>query len=145
MPTRIATPSGAAAVAHIYAPAVTASHTSFESTPPSPDQMARRITATLPRYPWLVDEADGVVAGYAYAVEHGRRAAYQWSVDVSVYVGVPARGRRPRWQSGCSRRCSRSCARLVVRQRLRGHRATEPRQHPSPRGGRLRADRCLPW
>ncbi|MGH8933188.1 MAG: arsinothricin resistance N-acetyltransferase ArsN1 family B [Egibacteraceae bacterium] len=87
MPTRIATPSDAAAVAHIYAPAVTASHTSFELIPPSPDQMARRITATLPRYPWLVDETGGVVAGYAYAAAHRRRAAYQWSVDVSVYVG----------------------------------------------------------
>ncbi len=29
--------------------------------------MPARIAATLSRYPWLVDETDGVVAGYAYA------------------------------------------------------------------------------
>ena len=32
-------------------------------------------------------EIDGVIAGYAYASEHRARKAYQWSVDVSVYIG----------------------------------------------------------
>src|SRR5512135_142149 len=48
--------------------------------------MRKRIEATLPRYPWLVCEMDGSIAGYAYASRHRERAAYQWSVDVSVYV-----------------------------------------------------------
>lgn len=94
MPTRIAVAvTDAPVFARIYAPSVTASHTSFELVPPSPDEMAQRVTAVLSRYPWLVDEVDGVVAGYAYAAEHRTRAAYQWSVDVSVYVD-PAFQRR---------------------------------------------------
>jgi L-amino acid N-acyltransferase YncA len=48
--------------------------------------MRRRIEGTLLRYPWLVCERRGWVLGYAYAGTHGSRAAYQWSVDVSVYV-----------------------------------------------------------
>ena len=36
--------------------------------------------------PWLVFERDSAVIGYAYAGKHSERAAYDWSVDVSVYV-----------------------------------------------------------
>jgi L-amino acid N-acyltransferase YncA len=53
--------------------------------------MRRRIEVTLQRYPWLVCERHGRVLGYAYAGAHGSRAAYQWSVDVSVYVHEEAR------------------------------------------------------
>ena len=48
--------------------------------------MARRIGAVSARYPWLVAELDGAVAGYAYASAHRERAAYRWAVDVAVYV-----------------------------------------------------------
>lgn len=37
-------------------------------------------------FPWLVCEIDGENVGYAYASKHRERAAYQWSVDVTVYV-----------------------------------------------------------
>src|SRR5262249_44531127 len=45
-------------------------------------------------YPWLIFEDDGRVLGYAYASAHRTRRAYDWSVDVSVYVASEARGRR---------------------------------------------------
>lgn len=83
---RLATERDAEQVAAIYAPNVTGSIISFEAEPPSADEMRRRIEATLERYPWLVCERRGLVLGYAYAGAHGSRAAYQWSVDVSVYV-----------------------------------------------------------
>jgi L-amino acid N-acyltransferase YncA len=83
---RLATERDAEQVAAIYAPNVTDSIISFESEPPSADEMRRRIEGTLERYPWLVCERHGRVLGYAYAGAHGTRAAYQWSVDVSVYV-----------------------------------------------------------
>ena len=83
---RLATERDAEQVAAIYAPNVTDSIISFESEPPSADEMRRRIEGTLERFPWLVCERHGRVLGYAYAGAHGIRAAYQWSVDVSVYV-----------------------------------------------------------
>ncbi len=83
---RLATARDAGPVAAIYAPNVTETVISFESEPPDEDEMRRRIEATLERYPWLVCESRGQVLGYAYAGAHGSRAAYQWSVDVSVYV-----------------------------------------------------------
>ena len=83
---RLATERDAEQVAAIYAPNVTDSIISFESEPPGADQMRRRIEATLERYPWLVCDRQGRVLGYAYAGAHGSRAAYRWSVDVSVYV-----------------------------------------------------------
>jgi phosphinothricin acetyltransferase len=46
---------------------------------------------TLVRFPWLVWEDAGEIKGYAYASEHRTRKAYQWSVEVSVYVREDAR------------------------------------------------------
>jgi len=83
---RVAQLADAAALAAIYAPIVRDTTISFEVEPPAPDEMARRIAATLPVYPWLVAEQEGRVIGYAYASRHRDRAAYRWSVDVSAYV-----------------------------------------------------------
>ena len=83
---RLAGGEDAAAIADIYAPFVAADATSFETEPPSADEMRRRIAGTMVAYPWLVCERDGVIAGYAYATQHRKRAAYQWCVETSVYV-----------------------------------------------------------
>lgn len=83
---RIATPADAAAIQAIYAPMVEHSTISFEMEPPTIEQMAQRIEATLEHYPYLVAEQDGQVLGYAYASPHRAREAYQWSVDVTVYI-----------------------------------------------------------
>ena len=88
---RLATERDAEQIADIYAPNVTDTIISFEFEPPNADEMRRRIETTLQRYPWLVCERQGQVLGYAYAGAHGSRAAYQWSVDVSVYVHEEAR------------------------------------------------------
>jgi L-amino acid N-acyltransferase YncA len=83
---RVARPSDDAILAAIYAPHVEQSATSFELEAPSPKEMAARIRGTLDRYPWLVAERDGTILGYAYATEHRARRAYQWGVEVSVYI-----------------------------------------------------------
>jgi phosphinothricin acetyltransferase len=90
---RLATERDAGQVAAIYAPNVTDTIVSFETEAPSADEMRRRIEVALERYPWLVCEHRGRVLGYAYAGPHGSRAAYRWSVDVSVYVHEEARRR----------------------------------------------------
>jgi phosphinothricin acetyltransferase len=83
---RIAAPADAPAVAEIYAPYVRDTVISFELEAPDGAEMAGRIETTLARFPWLVWELGGRVAGYAYASAHRDRAAYQWSVDTTVYV-----------------------------------------------------------
>jgi L-amino acid N-acyltransferase YncA len=90
---RLATERDAEQIATIYAPNVTDSIISFELEPPTAEEMRNRIEGTLQRYPWLVCEHQGQVLGYAYAGAHGSRAAYQWSVDVSIYVHEQARRR----------------------------------------------------
>lgn len=93
MIVRLARAGDAPAVAALYAPMVTATAISFELDPPDATEMERRIAATLPSLLWLVAEADGELRGFAYAARHRERAAYRWSVDVSVYVD-PRRHRR---------------------------------------------------
>jgi L-amino acid N-acyltransferase YncA len=80
-------------IAGIYAPIVRETAISFETDPPSPDTMAARIENTLKLYPWLVAVHAEKVLGYSYAGEHRQRAAYRWSVDLTVYVAASARGR----------------------------------------------------
>ena len=74
---RIARKTDGEDVAAIYAPIVRDTTISFEETPPSAEDMARRIERTLLTHPWLVAEQNGHVAGYAYATPHRARAAYQ--------------------------------------------------------------------
>ena len=95
MRVRLADPEhDAQRVAEIYRPAVEGSFISFEETPPDADEMAERMRRVLARLPWLVaEEESGLVVGYAYASAHRERAAYRWSVDISVYVD-PAWHRR---------------------------------------------------
>ena len=83
---RLATESDAEAMLAIYTPIVLETAISFELEPPSVDEFRSRIRSTLARTPWLVCEIEGVVAGYAYAGPLRTRAAYQWSVEVTVYV-----------------------------------------------------------
>ena len=75
-----------AAVAAVYAPYVRETAVSFEEAPPTAQAMAERISGTLDTHPWLVAERAGEVIGYAYAGKHSQRAAYRWTVDVTVYV-----------------------------------------------------------
>ena len=46
------------------------------------------------RYPWLVAEQDGTVGGIAYAKPWNSPQAYDWAVEVTVYVrsGLHRRG-----------------------------------------------------
>jgi L-amino acid N-acyltransferase YncA len=88
---RLATEDDAGQILAIYAPIVRDTPISFEVEPPTVAVMRQRIADTLPRFPWLVCEQCGELQGYAYAGRHRARAAYQWSVDVSVYVHAQAR------------------------------------------------------
>lgn len=90
---RLARHTDAPALAAIYAPSVRGSAVSFEEHPPTASEMAARVAATVPRWPWLVAEVDGACVAYAYAGPHRVRAAYRWAVEVSVYA-APGHHRR---------------------------------------------------
>ena len=83
---RLADQTDAEQILSIYGPIVADTAISFEVVPPTVDEMRARITNTLARLPWLVCSEDEELLGYAYASQHRQRPAYQWSVDVSVYV-----------------------------------------------------------
>ncbi|WP_306055023.1 GNAT family N-acetyltransferase [Natronococcus wangiae] len=88
---RVATPSDAAAVRDIYAPFCESSAVTFEETPPTEAEMAERIASTLERYPWLVCERGNDVVGYTYAGPLRKRRAYEWVVELSIYVAESTR------------------------------------------------------
>lgn len=83
---RLATPKDGEALLNIYKWYIENTAITFETEVPSAEAFGQRIENTLARFPWLVCEIDGVVAGYAYASKHRERAAYQWSADLSIYV-----------------------------------------------------------
>lgn len=83
----------AAACAAIYAPSVEVTPISFEVTAPDAAEFAARIAKYSATHQFLVAEEDGEVLGYAYACRWRERPAYDWSVEVSVYVGAEHQGK----------------------------------------------------
>lgn len=102
----------ARACAEIYQPFVHDSPVSFETEPPSADEMAQRIEQLSTTHPWLVAERDGAVAGFAYAAPHRDRAAYRWAANVTVYVDATHHRR------GIARQLYDELFRLLRRQRF---------------------------
>jgi len=82
----------AAACAAIYAPSVESTPISFELTPPDAAEFAHRIEKYAATHQFLVAEDDGEVVGYAYACRWRERPAYDWAVEVSVYVDPARKG-----------------------------------------------------
>ena len=83
-----------AAVREVYAHYVLHSLATFEETPPTLDDMlARRRASVDLGLPYLVAEAGGVVAGFAYASLYRSRPAYRYAIEDSVYVADGQTGR----------------------------------------------------
>jgi L-amino acid N-acyltransferase YncA len=82
------------AVTTIYGHHVRYGTASFETDPPSLDQMCRRryhiVTKGLP---YLVAVSDGRVLGYAYAGPYRSRPAYRDTVENSIYIDTEFTGR----------------------------------------------------
>lgn len=90
---RVAKEADSKAILEIYSPfCVPSSAVSFEVKPPSLQEMTQRVTTVLQDYPWLVYEHNNTVVGYAYADRHRERAAYDWDVDVTIYLHESFRG-----------------------------------------------------
>lgn len=89
---RDATVADAERLLEIYAWYVENTAVTFEYDVPSPAEFRERIAHTTRKYPWLVAEADGRPAGYAYAGPLKGRTAYDWSCETSIYVDRAAHG-----------------------------------------------------
>jgi L-amino acid N-acyltransferase YncA len=84
---RDAAPPDVSEITRIYAEAVLHGTATFEIEPPDETEMARRLGVLLARkFPYLVAEHAGFVAGYAYASPYRDRRAYDWCVEDSIYV-----------------------------------------------------------
>lgn len=82
------------AITRIYSHHVLHGTGTFETTPPSRDEMtARRADVLGKGLPWLVLEADGQVMGYAYGNWFKPRPAYRFSVEDSIYMAPDAAGK----------------------------------------------------
>ena len=83
---RIAEESDSKELLEIYAYYVEKTAITFEYEVPSIEAFGERIYKTLKRYPYLVSEKDGRLAGYAYAGPFKERRAYDWSVETTIYI-----------------------------------------------------------
>ena len=76
----------AAALLKIYSPYVENTAVSFEYSTPSETEFRERIRKISRDYPYLAAEADGQIAGYAYASPFKGREAYRHCAEVSIYL-----------------------------------------------------------
>ena len=91
---RPATPADIAAITRIYTHAVERGTASFELTPPDEAEMQRRMQDLLAGgFPYIVAEADGAPAGYAYAALYRTRPAYRFTLEDSIYIAPDRQGR----------------------------------------------------
>lgn len=92
--TRYAKAEDANQIRRIYAPYVLETAITFEYDVPSTEEFKQRITQTLKHHPYIVAENDkGQIIGYAYASNYYERAAYDHSVELSIYVEKSLHGK----------------------------------------------------
>jgi L-amino acid N-acyltransferase YncA len=90
---RLATINDAQQITDIYSPNISKAAISFETEVPSAEEMQNRIETILQKYPWIVCEIDGKIAGYVYASKHRDREAYQWSCECTIYMHNDFKGK----------------------------------------------------
>ena len=83
----------AAGILAVYAPYIRETAVTFETEVPAPDAFTARVAGICADFPYLVLEAYGELAGYAYAHRQAERAAYAWNAELSIYLAGKWRGR----------------------------------------------------
>ena len=74
------------AVAEIINEHIATGWAHFGDRPMSASEWVADLEAYHERYPWLVAEQHGEIAGLAYGKTVNPRAAYDWTAEVSVYL-----------------------------------------------------------
>ena len=83
---RTASEEDAQELLEIYRPYVEDTAITFEYAVPSLEEFTERIRSTKQKYPYLVAVYDKEIVGYCYAGPFKERAAYDWAVEMSIYV-----------------------------------------------------------
>jgi phosphinothricin acetyltransferase len=91
MEIRAAAARDAAAIAAIYNAGIRERTSTFETREREPAEIADRIG--MERFPFLVAEVDGLVAGWAATSGYSSRDVYAGVAECSVYVDSRFRGR----------------------------------------------------
>jgi len=73
-------------IIQIYAPYIKDTAITFEYEIPTYHDMLKRVQNISQTYPYIVYLSNQQVIAYAYAHAYSERAAYQWSVELSIYV-----------------------------------------------------------
>ena len=87
---RNATPQDAKALLKIYGPYVENTAISFEYEVPPIEEFQNRIEKIIKKYPYLIAIENDEILGYAYAGPFYGRAAYDWSVETTIYLAPSA-------------------------------------------------------
>ena len=82
----------AAELLTIYKPYVEKTAITFEIEVPTLEEFQNRITNTLKKYPYFVAVCNNMIVGYAYCSPFKDRAAYDHSVEVSIYLNADYQG-----------------------------------------------------
>ena len=109
---RIARAEDAAAVQRIYAHYVKNSAVTFdgEDEAPSVEALRAKMLGVLERFPWLVAVRSDDIVGFSYASPFRSRAAYDWTVETTIYLAPEVRAR------GIGRMLYERLEELLVRQ-----------------------------
>lgn len=80
-------------IAEIYNHYVDNTTITFETAPVSVDEMAERVTEISQHYPYFVYEMDGQIIGYCYVHAWKSKAAYDCTLETTVYMAPGQTGR----------------------------------------------------
>lgn len=89
---RVAAIDDAKDLLEIYAPYITETAVSFEYDVPVLEEFQARIADILQKYPYILAEKDGEILGYAYTRAFVGRAAYDRSVETTIYLKMGKTG-----------------------------------------------------
>ena len=95
---RAAAPEDAEQLLEIYTPFVISedsslSNVSFELAAPDVEEFRQRIQDISKQFPYLVGEVNGQILGYVYCHPYRERLAYQWAVEVTIYLASAGQGK----------------------------------------------------
>ncbi len=91
MEFRFAGVDDAAELLAIYRPYVEKTAITFEYDVPTEAEFATRIKEISAIFPYIVAVENGKILGYAYASRYRERKAYDWVVELSIYLDENAR------------------------------------------------------
>lgn len=109
---RVAKEQDAEALLGIYAYYVENTAITFEYAVPTIQEFEQRMQHILSKYPYIVAERNGEIIGYACAGTFKERAAYDWAVEMTVYV------RADRQKTGVGRELYEALEKLLALQNI---------------------------